>query len=170
MKRRIMKLIGYAIVLIIYGSLILTLMTKSDIANAWPVKRLVYLQMPLKISMYLIPILLLVYLLLSIKYKESNQKSKLFLLVILLSFAFISSYYNQIKQTVYASGLAEIEYKIKDVDGYVVQIGEKRLLCDEADYLLLTQKKRYRVIYEWQVTKPNDGRLRYVEALESDSY
>jgi len=163
-KKKLVRL-GFALTCI---SFVLALVSKSDFSLNWEVTTLQAFQLPMNFMVRLIPILFVIWFFIELKASKFKESNLVFLFIFITTFAFMSTFYTQTKHTVYASGYAEIEYKIMDVDGYIVQIGQKRLLCNPEDYHIMELNKRYKVIYEWQKHKPNDGILRHVEVVNSD--
>jgi hypothetical protein len=161
-KRR--KMIARIMLCLLYISFFTYLLSDIQAITNWNYAVHEMLYMPVTISMILVPILVGVWIYYAFKSRYLNEsKNYLATSLVIASIILIGIFFNYESQKVTSSGLAEVEYKTHDEKGYLIQIGDKSLRCDEEMYDTVAVHSRYTVVYTWYKSNPYEGKLISIE-------
>lgn len=127
--------------------------------------------LPFSISMFLVPVLFLIYIFLFIKYIRKRGKKKIDSKTVLQSIAIIFSVVIIISITEYqfqevsTAGVFEVKDKIQDDRKYYLLIDEKNIKVSYNEFQLVKANQQYLISFIWNKRNPDKGILQTIELI-----
>ena len=128
--------------------------------------------LPFNISIFVVPVLFLIYIFLFIKYIRKRGKKKvdfktiLQSIVIISSVVIITSITEYQFQEVSTGGVFEVEDKIQDDRKYYLIIDDKKIKVSYNEFQLVEANQQYLIDFIWNERNPDKGKLQTIEPID----
>ncbi|MCR2822723.1 hypothetical protein [Lederbergia panacisoli] len=130
------------------------------------------LYVPFTIAIFVVPALLLIYIILFTKYLRKRGRKKTHLKTIVQSILIISSIVIIIFITEYqfqevsTSGIFKVEQKLHDDGKYYLIINDKKVRVSYNEFQLIEENQQYLITFIWNKRSPYKGKLEIIEPLD----
>ena len=129
------------------------------------------LYIPATLSIFLVPIVFLVYMYFVIKYlrkrgiQKPNLKTGVKAVLVIISLITIFLIKNYQSNETFTGGIFEIEQKIQEDTKYYLVLNDKKIKVSRNEFYLVDVHKEYLVNFVWNSQSPNEGRLETIEPI-----
>lgn len=164
------KILSKSIIILMYLSFISYILGDVQSIADWNFSFHEMLYLPINITYFILPILIIVWLyyaIKSFKYNKASSKMEMTKLyfknfIIFISLVCIVVYFVIDFHEVSTGGIFTIEDKIYDGNYYYVLIDNKKVRCTWNEYNLIEEGKRYEIDFDWNTYWPDKGKLEYI--------
>lgn len=169
---RAQKITLYFILILLYSAFIGLQLGRIQAISDFNYTLHELLYIPINIAIFVIPVLLLIYLFLVMKYlrKRGKQKIKpntlvksiLVILSVVIIFVITIHQFHEVS----TSGIFEVQDKVYEDGKYYLVINDRKIRVTHNEYQLVLDHERYFATFIWNKRTPNKGKLETIQQLE----
>nr|WP_106779389.1 hypothetical protein [Lysinibacillus timonensis] len=130
------------------------------------------LYLPFNLSVFVVPVLFMLYIFLVIKYLLIRGKIKLNLntfvqtVLIFTSFIIIISITEYQFHEVTTSGVFKVEQKLYEDREYYLKIDGKKIEVSQNEFHLIEENQSYLISFTWNKRSPENGKIEMIEPID----
>lgn len=128
--------------------------------------------LPFSIAIFILPVLLLIYIFLSIKYIRKRGRKKVDIKKVVQTILIISSVIIIVTITEYqfqelsAGGVYKVQRKLKEDNKYYLIIDDKKIRVSHNEFQLTEDNQQYLIGFIWNKRTPDKGKLETISPLD----